>query len=535
MPQFSIVIPTCRRADTLVHALRCASEQDFDDFEILVHESGDDPATARAVEGFVDPRIRHIKTVRHVSMTENWELALRCCTGTYITFVGDDDGLFPGACSAAAAILKNNPSDLLSWRPACYYWPRYCMPEMRNRLVLDLPRERGVESLDSRSVLELVYQFRQNYSELPMIYNSFVSRMLVDRVIEKAGRYFIGTAPDVTSGIANAWLSENFLLSRTPLSCSGLSHSSSGHRMFVSGSDQLWNEAVADSIGTGSPVPMKDLNLFLAGEMLVAKQLLFPEGPPFLNYPNLLWSAVHALNYSPSRYDERLSEIRQLAARLAISIDEWIEAPLENGAVPAQGLQFRNDGILFDLDCSKLDLLNIYQVTRLLSALLPRPSFEKAARRDASAPWILPGCDTVLQFGRGGNGLAFLGLGWGEPEQWGVWSLGSSAEIVIPVQGNRHSPPELTVKGDLLIHSLRPSARGSISLNGGPAADFEASVEQPSVCPNLSLPSGAMLDGSLTLGFRIENSRSPAEDGVGLDPRRLGFALKEIEIRWPAH
>jgi len=298
MPQFSIVIPTCRRADTLVHALRSASEQDFDDFEILVHESGDDPATARAVESIVDPRIRHIKTVRRVPMVENWEAALRCAAGTYITFVGDDDGLFPGACSAAAEILKSNPSDLLSWRPACYYWPRYFIPEMRNRLVLDLPRERGVESLDSRSALELVYQFRQNYSELPMIYNSFVSRTLVDRILEKAGRYFIGSAPDVTSGIANAWFSEHFLLSRTPLSCYGLSHNSTGHRLFFSSSDLLWNEATAESLGgNGSPVPMKDLNLYLAGEMLAAKQLLFPEGPPFLNHRNLLWSAVRALNH----------------------------------------------------------------------------------------------------------------------------------------------------------------------------------------------------------------------------------------------
>jgi len=241
------------------------------------------------------------------------------------------------------------------------------------------------------------------------------------------------------------------------------------------------------------------------------------------------------LNHPPLRYDERLSEIRQLAAHLDISIDEWIEPPLGNGAGPAQGLQFRTDGILLDIDCSKMELLNIYQVTQFMSALLPRSSYEKAVPREAIARSILPGCDTVLQFGRGGNGLAFLSFGWGEPEQWGVWSLGSSAEIVIPVQGNRQSLPELTVKGDLLIHSLRPSARGSISLNGGPATEFEASVEQPSVSASLAPPSGAVLDGSLTLGFRIENSRSPAEDGVGPDTRRLGFALKEIEIRWPAH
>jgi hypothetical protein len=146
----------------------------------------------------------------------------------------------------------------------------------------------------------------------------------------------------------------------------------------------------------------------------------------------------------------------------------------------------------------------------------------------------------VLQFGRSGNGLAFLSFGWGEPEQWGVWSLGSSAEIVIPVRGNRLLLPELTVKGDLLIHSRRTSARGSICLNGGSlngshATEFEASLEQSSVCAKLAPPADTVLEGPLILGFRIENPRSPAQDGVGPDTRRLGFALKEIEIRWPAH
>src|ERR1700704_2292302 len=104
MPEFSVVIPTRARPDTLAHSLRTAVEQSYKDIEIIVHESGDDPATAETVAAIGDHRTRHLKTGQPVSMTENWERALDAATGEYITFIGDDDGLTSDACDIASSI-----------------------------------------------------------------------------------------------------------------------------------------------------------------------------------------------------------------------------------------------------------------------------------------------------------------------------------------------------------------------------------------------------------------------------------------------
>jgi len=328
MPKFSIVIPTHARADTLIHALGTATYQDYDDLDILVHESGDDAETARVLAAVADRRVRHIKTVEPVSMTENWERSLACATGEYVTFIGDDDGMLPDACTTAARILDRNSADLLSWRPACYFWPAYCNAPLRNRLLLYLHRPDTVEEVSSRVTLELVYRFRSDYSVLPMIYNSFVSRALVRRVQAEAGCYFIGSAPDVTSGIVNALFSETFLLSGRPLSSSGLSHNSTGHRMFFSNDDSLRRDATAQAFPANDREAVyRNLQLFVGEEMRKVKERLFPNQAPSLHYRNMLWSALQSAHGSFGASPATIGEIRSAALRWGVAIEDWIEPP----------------------------------------------------------------------------------------------------------------------------------------------------------------------------------------------------------------
>lgn len=64
MRKFSILLPTRQRADTLRFALQTAVAQEFDDVEILVHESGNDPKTAEVVAEIGDSRTRHVNNRR---------------------------------------------------------------------------------------------------------------------------------------------------------------------------------------------------------------------------------------------------------------------------------------------------------------------------------------------------------------------------------------------------------------------------------------------------------------------------------------
>lgn len=535
MPKFSIVIPTRARADTLLHALRTAVDQQFDDLEILVHESGDDCETAQVIATIGDHRTRHIKTVSPVSMTENWERALQSATGEYVTFVGDDDGLLPDACIVAVNILDRNSSELLSWRPACYFWPKYVGIERRDRLLLNLDQPSTLEVKRSHTALEMLYRCRIDYSCLPMIYNSFVKRSLIERVRARCGRYFLGSAPDVTSGIVNAFFWDTFLLTGRPLSCSGLSHNSTGHRMFFTQEDSLREAATAEAFASASnrAAPARNLKLFIGDEMLAVKRTLFPQSRPVFDHKNFFWAALQELNREPSQRASRLAELRGVAESRGISIEEWVSAPQRIAAAPPAGVRaISSQRVAVEMDCSRVGIENIYQATRLVSALVP-PSDSQAVVWEQSPLDSIPmRRRTTISFNATGNGILFLSYGWGECEGWGVWSLGSSAEVVLLFAERPKDNLEILIRGRMFVHAGHPQSCGAVRCNGKQIASFSASVAKPDISIGIGVPKEDLIEAELVLSFRIENPHSPAEDGLSSDIRRLGLGLEEIAISW---
>jgi len=200
MPRFSLVLPTLRRPDTLTHALATLCAQPSDDIEIVVQNNGSDPETQAVVERAKDDRIRYFSTAKVLPMSENWEQALSNSTGDYVTFIGDDDGLLPDACEVAAAAFDGSELEILSWEPSSFYWPTVADPAWRGHLQVRYSPRLVVTPLLARPAVERVFAFELHYSKLPMIYNSFVARIVTERVRARYGRYFNGTSPDVTSG-----------------------------------------------------------------------------------------------------------------------------------------------------------------------------------------------------------------------------------------------------------------------------------------------------------------------------------------------
>lgn len=228
MPRFSLVIPTLSRPDTFRSALKTLVAQTYADFEIVVQNNGKDSATEDAIEEFRDSRIRHFSSTSILTMTENWEAALSNARGDFVTFIGDDDGLFPDACELAAQTLASTTLEIVSWLPYCYYWPNYIEQGLNNRLVALVNDDFHVQILSSDNYLRRFYRFAIDYSRLPMIYNSFVGRSVIQRTKKATGGYFLGHSPDVTSGIMNATHTQQFARISRPLSITGLSGHSTG-------------------------------------------------------------------------------------------------------------------------------------------------------------------------------------------------------------------------------------------------------------------------------------------------------------------
>lgn len=535
MPKFSILLPTRQRADTLRFALQTAVAQDFDDVEILVHESGDDPRTADVVAEIGDSRTRHLKTGKPVAMKENWERAVGAATGDYLTIIGDDDGILAAACSEAAEVLEKYPVDVLTWRPAAYFWPGSAITALQNRLQAWVPKVSGFELQDPRTLLYLAYHFRDNHYTMPMMLHSFVGRRLVDRVIKSLGSYFSSAAPDIASAVADAWFGESCILSHRPLSISGISHHSTGSRMHFNRDLKLRKEAEQAAFGVDvgfhpSLPNSRNSQIFAANEMMTMKQALFPDKEPSFNYRALIERALKTLETGFEDYESGLGDIRRTAELNGIDMDDFeIPAPRAGGSRPQAGVQRIGDALLVDVDCGDEGLTDVAGATRFLSSVLP--PFEPP--RDVPEPPIQLGVISRpfppggLRFSWDGNSLILLGSGWGCNEAWGVWTVGKKADLTLHLEPGL-DPFKLVVSGRMFMHQRALKARGRALINGRCAAYLTATENQTSVDFCVDVTRKDLKTGTLLLEFCIDAPTSPAEAGISADVRSLGFGLEQI-------
>jgi glycosyltransferase involved in cell wall biosynthesis len=118
LPKFTIIIPTRERCDTLAAALKTCVTQDYDNLEIIVSDNFSQDDTFEVVHSYRDKRIRYINTGQRVGMSTNWEFALSHVENGYVTLIGDDDGLLPGAVPKIAEIISTSGS------PTVFAWGR---------------------------------------------------------------------------------------------------------------------------------------------------------------------------------------------------------------------------------------------------------------------------------------------------------------------------------------------------------------------------------------------------------------------------
>ena len=538
MPMFSVVIPTRKRPDTLRQALRTVAAQEERDLEILVHESGDDPATTSVLAEFDDPRIRLVKTVEPVWMTENWERALRCASGEYIFFLGDDDGLLPNACAIARHILNRQPAEILSWRPALYFWPNYFEAHLQNMMSAVYGTDLKCILKHSYPALHSAYHFREYYIELPMIYNSFVARALVERIYESRGRYFVGSMPDVASGVVNLCSASQYLRCNRPLSVSGVSRHSTGHRCF-GGKPELYFEAMSSVLGHiqihPTMVYSHNLALAIGNELIVAKAELFPDAEPELDYAAMLQGALRSLDDIPDLYDVGLAHCRSIAEKNGINFDENDVPPRKPPPLRPRPAHYETcPGTIFHMmDGQSAAVANVADATRALDSILPEPVFDsfhvqvepsriEAIALDAFTP-------AVLDFSASGNGALCLGLGWSDIENWGVWSVGPRSELSFPLVGQFCGSLRIAIHGQM-FHPPR-TLRLRIEHESRVLFEHEAQVLTEAVVLDLGpIKVPRTISMKLRAFFAIDHCGSPAELGLNDDIRKIGLGLHRIDI-----
>jgi hypothetical protein len=236
--RFTVAIPTRNRSDTLQWALQTCTTQDYDDFEIIVSDNASSDDTKATVLDVADPRIRYVNTGRAVSMSENFEFALSHAGNGYVTFLGDDDGLLPGALAELGPILERLRSKAFTWSMQNYYWPGFFETQLANMLNMSLDQQPRVREVQSATVLREVRGFTTKYTALPSPYFGFVHSDVLEAARGQDGRFFHSITPDIYSGVAVASTIDSFHVSNRAYSLSGQSRHSSGASQVSGASDE---------------------------------------------------------------------------------------------------------------------------------------------------------------------------------------------------------------------------------------------------------------------------------------------------------
>jgi glycosyltransferase involved in cell wall biosynthesis/pimeloyl-ACP methyl ester carboxylesterase len=398
MPRFSIVIPTRQRADTLAFTIETALAQTHPDFEVVIQNNGDDPATRNVVASFASPRIKLTCSAEILPMAENWEAALTASSGDYVAFIGDDDGIMPDACAICDVVMQHRPSlGALQWTPHYYDWPSSLRAAARNRLVVNLPGPAEGVICRSRDLLLQLYDGTLTWTSMPLIYNgAFVRRSVIEKVRAFCGgRYFAGQIPDVHSGIANLWAMRQFLHIDRPLSICGASGHSNGNAHFVgSGGTRLQQRFHAENPALHRTIAdcfldTTNMELTIATALVVGKQVFFKDDPTIsINMRNVLLRMGLSANRDPVLYDQTIREMRQMGQKFDIDTGSFNLPPKRQAPdVPFQGPVIDAGGrtTCLAVNGAMAGLATIADAVRLAASMLP---LRTAERLNAVLPWL---------------------------------------------------------------------------------------------------------------------------------------------------
>ena len=225
--KFSVIIPTRERADTLVHCLRTIVSQEYENLDIIVSDNFSQDGTKDVVASFTDRRIKYINTGKRVSMSHNWEFALGHVTEGWVMFLGDDDGLYPGALQTLDRLISEYKVEAVWSAFGSFLWPGHLDDSPGG--VLSIPLTNSVKLKRSKDELKRVFSGSVVGSVLPWLYlGGAASINLINRARDADGRFFCSQIPDIYSAVALSCATDNYLSVGIPIAISGTSRHSNG-------------------------------------------------------------------------------------------------------------------------------------------------------------------------------------------------------------------------------------------------------------------------------------------------------------------
>ena len=330
-PLFSILVPTRQRPDTLVATLATLVEQPGDDYEIVVADNFGNAEVTQVIEAAqkLNPQVKHIRSESLLPMTVNWERGLAACTGKYVTVLGDDDGFLPSTLTQVRNLIALSGAQIINWSVHTYWWPDTIAFWHANRLYADISAN-TVEWRDSAKVLSAFFGDRVPFGDIPMIYNAFVDREVIE--IGDQEMAIISRLPKSrrrSPPASSIIYSERYLHSHRPLAIRGNSKSSVGTSGWARAFGKQVYEAHVRDEGNNLEkmyhpkiVPSPNVAFAIASMKLFLKDTFFPDNDDFqVDLKEVVISTIKNLNFEPESYDDNLVDALRLADKIDFKVD----------------------------------------------------------------------------------------------------------------------------------------------------------------------------------------------------------------------
>jgi glycosyltransferase involved in cell wall biosynthesis len=346
--KFTVIIPTRERADTLQYSLKTVVAQDYDNLEILISDNFSCDDTEDVVRSFKDSRIVYKNTGKRLSMSHNWEFALSHVNSGWVTILGDDDGLLPGALSKVSEIIEETGVLAIRSRVCSYSWPGVGQHKYGQ---LTVPINSGFEVRDTETWLSKVLKGYANYFDLPMLYNGgFGCSSLIKKIRSRNGTFYQSLNPDVYSAVALSSTIPKYIYSNEPFAINGTSKHSIGTAAF-SGNNELKDSPVRKFFSEDNIPFHPDIPLYPDGS--------YPRSLQAIVYESYLQAKNIPDKAQKSMHQQQLEVILATAGRHEASVREW-------GKIFATTHGLNYDEIQSKANRKKM-VLNLFLFLRLLS------------------------------------------------------------------------------------------------------------------------------------------------------------------------
>jgi glycosyltransferase involved in cell wall biosynthesis len=318
--KYTVIIPTRERAETLHYTLRTVVEQDYANLTIIVSDNFSQDNTKDVVTSFSDSRIRYINIGRRISMSENFEFGLNHVSEGFVMFIGDDDGLLPGAIRRVNTIVEKTGLRAVTSGIAQYVWPNH--PDERSRHKMSWSIRNDVEIRHSSEWIRNILSFRPLYTfDLPGLYCGFVHIDTINSM-KKDGVFFRSQTPDAYSAFACAVALDMYAFSHRPFAIHGASGRSNGasyfHKQDKSESNRFFQE---NTIPFHPMLKVCPSYRVIASETFLQLRDAFPEKTSSYKFDlsALLSAALSERNeYSRTAIDQA---VREMAAQNKLNVN----------------------------------------------------------------------------------------------------------------------------------------------------------------------------------------------------------------------